>query len=418
MELPALKVREFVLYVSMTSDYCPSFLNYSAGHPPGCVSAFLYLAELWHTRPMSFLAFVERKVPRLSRTLRRYWLTLAFIGGFATDVLLLNRVDDIIDNLILLFYVVLAISSFFGLYLGVAQKVGEVWSDRFRISAPLVMQYAFGGLLSGMVIFYSRASDWWTSWPLILLIVGAIVANETARDRASRLIYNSGLLFTGLLLYAVLVVPVITGLMGPVIFILSGLLAVVVMWISIATLRLIIPRYFELQEKLVIFTLASIYIIFNGLYFANVIPPIPLSLQHIDTYQSVTRLDTGDYRLRQADRSFLAPYYYGFNMFHPDQYGSVFCYTEIFAPARLQTNVVHRWEQYDEATKSWRVHADLAYSIQGGRASGYRGFTHINNYTDGRWRCSVVTERGQVLGSTQFIIDSSEVASDMEVTTR
>ena len=367
---------------------------------------------------MSLLTYVENKVPRLSHTIRHYWLTIGFIGGFATDVLLLNRVDDIIDNLILLFYVVLAILSFFGLYLGVAQKAGEVWSDRFRTTAPLIMQYAFGGLLSGMVIFYSRASDWWTSWPLILLIVAAIIANETARDRASRLIYNSALLFTGLLLYAVLVVPVITGLMGPVIFILSGLLAAAVMWVCIAVLRLIIPHYFALQEKLVIFTLASIYIIFNGLYFANVIPPIPLSLQHIDTYQSVTRLDNGDYRLRQASRSFLAPYYYGFNLFHPDQYGSVFCYTEIFAPARLQTNVAHRWEKYNEEANKWQNHAELAYSIQGGRASGYRGFTHINNYTDGRWRCSVVTERGQVLGSTQFIIDSSEVASDMEVTTR
>ena len=367
---------------------------------------------------MSILSYLEQNAPRTTRLVRHYWLTLAFLGGFATDVILLNRVDDVIDNLILLFYVVLAISSFFCLYVGVAQKAGEVWSDRLRAFSPLVMQYAFGGLLSGMVIFYSRSSDWWTSWPLLLLIGAAIFANETARDRASRLIYNSALLFTGLLLYLVLVVPVVTGVMGPLIFILSGLLAVAVMWICIFVLRLIIPNYFALQEKLVIFTLASVYLVFNGLYFMNIIPPIPLSLQHIDTYQSVTRLDSGDYRLRQEDRTFFAPYYYKFNVFHPDQYGSVFCYTEIFAPARLQTDITHRWEWFDETSQRWQQHAELSYGIQGGRATGYRGFTHINNYSDGRWRCSVVTARGQVLGSTQFIIDTSETATDLEATIR
>lgn len=367
---------------------------------------------------MNPLQRIEHKAPRLARVVRHYWLTLAFIAGFATDIILLNRVDDVMDNLILLTYVTLAILSFFALYIGVAQKAGEVWSTYFRTYAPLVMQYAFGGLLSGMVIFYSRSSDWWTSWPLLLLIAGAIFANETATDRATRLIYNSALLFTGLLLYAVLVVPVITGLMSPLIFILSGLLAAVVMWMCIAGLRMIIPHYFALQQKFIIFTLAGIYIVFNGLYFANIIPPIPLSLQHIDTYQSVTRLDSGDYRLRQADRSFFAPYYYQFNTFHPDQYGSVFCYTEIYAPARLTTNITHRWEWFDTKSDSWQRHADLSFNIQGGRDSGYRGFTHISNYQDGRWRCSVVTGRGQVLGSTQFIIDTSEVARELETSIR
>lgn len=367
---------------------------------------------------MHVLHHLEQKAPRFSRLVRHYWLTLAFIGGFITDLILLNKVDDVLDNLILLTYVILAIGSFFSLYLGVAQKVGDRWSTRLRQYAPVVMQYAFGGLLSGMVIFYSRASDWWTSWPLIILIVGAIIANETVRDRASRFMYNSALLFIGLLLYFVLVVPVLTGLMNPLIFILSGLLAVVTMWICLSILRLIIPRYLALQEKYLIFILAVIYVVFNGLYFANIIPPIPLSLQHIDTYQSVVRLDNGDYRLRQAGRHILHPYYYRFNVFHPDQYGSVFCYTEIFAPARLTTDITHRWESFNEAMQSWERYAELSYNIRGGRSSGYRGFTHISNYTDGRWRCSVVTSRGQVLGSTQFIIDTNETATDLETEIR
>ena len=53
---------------------------------------------------------------------KRRWLTLWFFLGFVTDVILLNRVDDLFDNLILLTYALLATCSLLLFYVGVAQK--------------------------------------------------------------------------------------------------------------------------------------------------------------------------------------------------------------------------------------------------------------------------------------------------------
>ena len=55
--------------------------------------------------------------------LRRHWLTVAFIGGFLTDLLLLNRVDSLFDNLVLLMYVLLAMISIIALYAAAAGKL-------------------------------------------------------------------------------------------------------------------------------------------------------------------------------------------------------------------------------------------------------------------------------------------------------
>lgn len=94
-----------------------------------------------------------------SKVLRRHWLTVCFVLGFITDFLLLNQIDNVIDNSILVFYTVLATASLLLFYVGVTER-GPAFSILFfRKYAPLGMQYAFGGLLSGMLIFYGRSGD-------------------------------------------------------------------------------------------------------------------------------------------------------------------------------------------------------------------------------------------------------------------
>ena len=54
--------------------------------------------------------------------IKRHWLTVVFLLGFITDYLLLNRVDDKLDNFILLAYVTLATFSLILFYVGVADQ--------------------------------------------------------------------------------------------------------------------------------------------------------------------------------------------------------------------------------------------------------------------------------------------------------
>ena len=39
----------------------------------------------------------------------------------------------------------------------------------------------------------------------------------------------------------------------------------------------------------------------------------------------------------------------------------------VFAPIQLRTRIMHIWQRYDEAAKSWRTQAVVAYPITGGR---------------------------------------------------
>lgn len=345
--------------------------------------------------------------------IKRHWLTLSFILGFIVDNLTLNRVDQVFDNIVLATYVVLAMVSLFLLYASTAGKIDGVWGGHIRRYSPLVVQYAFGGLLSGMLIFYGRSGAWSQSWIFLLIILLAIVGNETLRDRTSRLIYNLSILFVGLLAYVVLLIPVLTGHMGPWIFVGSGLLALVIMYAYIQVLVLVIPKFISLHQKAIIFTIAAIYVGVNFLYFTNIIPPIPLSLKEVGIYHSVVRFENGDYQLKYEAGEWWQPFKKSDDTFHPQPGENVFCFARVFAPTRLSTDIYHRWEFYDPTTKKWIEHLRVSYPIAGGRGDGFRGYTLVQNYRDGTWRCSVETERGQVLGRETFLIDSSQPPSEL-----
>lgn len=336
------------------------------------------------------------------RRVRYHWLTVAFFLGFITDVILLNRIDDLVDNLILLFYTLLATTAMLLLYLGVAERVPGILARWCKRYAPMLMQYAFGGLLSGMLIFYGRSGDWIASAPFLLLILGVILGNEFVSKRSDRLIYHLALYFIGLYSYVVLVVPVILGRMGDGIFILSGLLAL--MWVSfvVQLLYRIIPNFMQQQTKRVILTLGSIFIGFNVLYFTSVIPPIPLSLTALSIEQSVERIDT-DYRIVSEEQPWYRRLPFLRPIVHPTG-DSIACFARVYAPTRLTTEIFHRWEYKDEAGH-WQEQFRLGYPITGENTGGYRGYTQLLSLREGVWRCSVETARGQVLGRTSVRVE-------------
>lgn len=343
---------------------------------------------------------------------RRHWLTIAFLLGFVVDNLTLNRVDQLFDNILLAFYVVLAMVSMLLLYLAAAGKLHERFNSRVRSAAPIVLQYAFGGLLSGMLIFYGRSGDIFVSWPFLLLILLVIFFNETLKERASRLIYNLAILFIGLLSYVVLVIPVFTGFMGPWVFLGSGLLALFIMYWYVQLLYKVVPHFLDLHMKTIVFVLGGIFFGMNFLYFANIIPPIPLSLKDVGIYHSVVRFENGDYQLKYEAGEWWQFYKDSDTVYHPTTGGAVFCFAKVFAPTRLSTDIYHTWE-YKNAEGKWVEHYRGEYAISGGSEEGYRGYTLIQNFQDGRWRCSVETERRQVLGREYFTVDSSEPPDEL-----
>lgn len=337
------------------------------------------------------------------RFVSHHWLTVAFVLGFVTDFILLDRVDDKIDNAILFFYVILATVSLILFYVAVAEKVGPT-SVRFLLKwTTIAMQYAFGGLLSGMLIFYGRSGDFSTSAPFMIIILTTIFVNELVTKRSDRLLYNVSVYFIGLFSYCVLVVPVWLGDMGDIIFVGSGLLALFITFIVIKILRGIIPNFLNLQMRWLVFIIGSLYGLFNFMYFLNIIPPIPLSLTELSIYHSVERTETGNYRIVKEAKPWYQDWFSLTTIFTPEAGKGAYCFSRVYAPTDLRTKITHVWA-YQDTAGNWQEHYRNTYAISGENEGGYRGYTVIKSLSDGKWRCTVENSRGQVLGHKTFTV--------------
>lgn len=339
---------------------------------------------------------------------KHHMLTAAFVLGFIVDNLTLNRVDQLFDNAVLFSYVILAMLSILLLYAGIAGRFSDRVNHFFKTKSPILMQYSFGGLLSGMLIFYGRSGSILESWPFMLSIILVIFGNETIKDRAGRLIYNLVIFFIGLFAYSVLIIPVLIGKMGSIIFVGSGLLALIVFYALVRALEHIVPNFIELQKRNLLFIIGLIFVGLNFLYFANLIPPIPLSLKHVGIYHNVVRYEDGRYELTYEKPRWWQLYRESDATFRYKPNDNIFCYASVFAPSRLTTDIYHRWEYLDESSGEWIEYGRYSYKIQGGRGEGYRGYTQIANFTEGTWRCTVETDRGQVIGRESFVIEKGE----------
>jgi hypothetical protein len=150
----------------------------------------------------------------------------------------------------------------------------------------------------------------------------------------------------------------------------------------------------------------AIFVILNTLYFLDLIPPIPLTLQESGIYHSVQRVSSGYAFI--GEPSSLWERLTGRQTLHQDASGRVYAFTAIYSPANLNTVIFHVWQRYDETKKKWIATDRLSFPITGGRPDGYRGYTFKTSLVPGKWRVSVETKSGQVLGRIPFIYVASE----------
>jgi len=150
------------------------------------------------------------------------------------------------------------------------------------------------------------------------------------------------------------------------------------------------------------------------LYFTNIIPPVPLSLREAGIYYSVQRTSDGEYRIVTTDKPWWARFSPRTTIeVLPNQ--RIYFYTAIFTPTRLDTNIIHHWQYYDESNGRWVSRSRISYGIVGGRDGGYRGFSVISNPPDGRFRVDVETTRGQVIGRKNFRVKIVDEQPDLEI---
>jgi len=361
-----------------------------------------------------FIAVIKTKSPRKIKDFiiknERQLSPLAMLFGFIVDSITLTRVDLPLDNLILLGYLFLIAISIFIINSDGSGLLRYKPLGTIVVWLPLVMQFAFGGLFSGFVVLYARSASIISSWPFLVILLILLIGNEFFRDRYHRLIFQLNIFFVAIFSYLIFAVPVLLNRIGPFIFILSGILSLFVIYLIIKAIASIAPWKIGAERNSIFLSILAIYAFFNFLYFANIIPPIPLALKDIVVAHNVQRLSANDVTVTFEP----APWYKFYRDFDSDfnRVGNerVYVYSAIFAPADLRTTIVHEWSHFNESQDKWIVRDKIQYQIFGGRDEGYRGFSFKTGLEEGKWRVAVKTKGGQSLGRTKFnIIQVSEI---------
>ncbi len=321
--------------------------------------------------------------------------TGALILGALFDIATLTKPDSVFGIISLTSYVVIVGGSILLLNARSAREKESVW-------LLILIQFCFGNLASGLLVLYSQSGTLVGSWLFLLVLLGFLIGNEFARERYARLRSQLIGYYVLLIAYAGFIVPLMLKAVGTWVFLLSSLISLMVMGGYIALVYTAAPARVKLDWKGSVIGIAVVAALFNGLYFLNFIPPVPLSLTDIAIYHSVVR-EGMEYKVTMEAK----PKWY--NVFaqlrhtmHLVQGEGVYCFSSVYAPANLSTPIYHRFEEFDTKTNAWITRSRVAFPINGGRGEGYRGYTFKSNLTEGRWRCSIETTGGALIGRQTF----------------
>lgn len=346
----------------------------------------------WIRGPHAFLKTHPRLAP-----------AVFFCAGVLWDLLTLQRIDDWVDNLLLLVYLI-----FLGGLIVLSTRVAYNQAShprllRYQDFYPAAIQFLFGTLFSAYVVFYAQSANAFETSFFLGVLVVLLIANEFIRNRLTNLYILIGLYFLASFSFFIFFIPVLSQTVSYATFLLSGLLSLGLVGLFILYLRRVqmleASRYYGYAAGIVL-TLFGLMQLF---YAFNWIPPVPLAMREGGIYHHVSKA-SDTYVLRYEPASWYHPRSRTASRFHYAPGDTVFCFASIFAPTGLVKGAYHRWLYYDQSKESWVETDRIAYQqpIVGARDLGYRGYTYKRNIQMGKWRVDVMTEDHRILGRVRF----------------
>jgi hypothetical protein len=341
---------------------------------------------------------------------RHLW-TVMFFGGFTCDIIAFFPAPLSQANFLFLIYLSLVLIGTLGAHYcyvnGYDKKKGIV-ARIMNVGFQFVADFFCGGLLSGLLIFYTKNSSILASWPFILFLLAVFAGNERFRDYRKHLAFQLTLVFFTIYAYAIFSLPLLVGTIGPWIFLASGAISCCVYGALLGIMAWIGWKRLWESDLGIILGAVGLIVIVNLSYFTGVIPPLPLTLTEASAYQTVAH-SGGSYVLTGEPAN---PWWdvLGTRVIHitPSD-ASVSIFSSVYAPVKFSSTVVHRWEYYDAINHKWVQRAEIAFSLSGGRDGGYRGYSTLTNVSPGKYRVSIETLSGQIIGRVEFtVVDVSQ----------
>lgn len=341
--------------------------------------------------------------------------SLSLVLGFIFDAVTLKRVDTLWENLWILGHLLVVAVFMILIHLQEDEAGSEANPGKIHFWYVNILQFSFGGILSTYLVFYFRSTDILSTWPFLLLLAIAFIANESMKRHYIRLSFQISLLFLSIYSFAIFLLPVLMHSIGVWVFLASGIVSLAAIALFIMILFYLTKDKFKESRKMILILIFGIFTLINFFYFTNLIPPIPLSLKDGGVYHSIQKKDNGNYDVTYEDYG-----WFGYFKLYPEftevAGNPVYAFSAIFSPKNLDTTIIHEWEHYDDE-EGWLTKSTINLPVVGGRDNGFRTYSVRSNLQAGKWRVNIKNIRGQIIGRIRFNIVTSDTEPQLNAKT-
>lgn len=345
-----------------------------------------------------------RKIFLWMQNYERHLSALAMVAGFIVDNLFFTRIDLWQTQATFASYTALCFITIPLLHFIEARAAHGMPRPWWRSMLPIATQFALGGFWSGFVIFYGRSAVFDASWPFLLFLFLVFLGSEYFHRYHDRLVFTSVLFFFALYSYMIFAVPLYTLTMGTQTFLESGAMAIGAFAVFTVLLRNVGRERFLADVWRIRIGALLVLVVINTFYFANILPPLPLSIESAGIYHEVMRIPGAYLAKSEVNQPWQVRYLGLSPTLHVIPGESLSAYSSVFAPTTLMTTIVHRWQRYDSVTKQWITKAAVTYPIIGGRDGGYRGYSTTPIDAAGAWRVTIETADGRRIARVPFTV--------------
>jgi hypothetical protein len=353
---------------------------------------------------MSLGTNILQKFEQLRRSHSALVTPIFFLAGFFFDIFTLDRIDStlgLIQQGIYLAVICAALISEMMIILGkwqVSDRFAKYWQWHVEI-----VHFLLGSLLSVYMLLFLLSSSMAVSFWFIAAVTGLLVYNETEVAKKRGVSLRFVLLAVCAFAYVNILVPIWVGFVGTWVFALAmGLLALffggILFWLYRRT------GNDAAILKLSVKPIAGVMVVFVILYMAKMIPPIPLSLQHLGVYHNVQK-EEGRYRLTY-NRVWYKFWVTDSSDFAYRPGDKVYVFTRIFSPSEFQDQIFIRW--FLKVNGDWKESDRIGVKVSGGRDEGFRATSYKSFVEPGQWRVLVESSDGRELGRKSFNIFKDE----------
>jgi DUF2914 family protein len=327
------------------------------------------------------------------------------VGGFAFDNYNFRRIDLPNTQFVFIGYLSLAAISILMLHAMAERAAKGKPMPRWHGILPMVAQFALGALWSAFLVFYSRGAVLTASWPFMLVLVGIFIANEVFKKYHSRLVFTAVLFFFALFSYAIVTTPILTGSVGTLTFLVSGLVSLILFSLFLKLVKAVGKQQWRGAKWWIALGTVLVYATLNAFYFSDVLPPLPLAMADGGIYRFVAKTGN-EYDAVGEPQTWLTAF--GARpVMHVAPGQPLYVYTAVFAPIKISTAIVHRWQLYNTIKHKWQTVERITYPINGGRDGGYRSYTVNRHIVPGDWRVDVSTGDGHTIGRIRFLVEAA-----------